>query len=265
MGKAEERRLAMSTLLNAMVKNGNKDFGPVLTGIGKRFLATPEGERGSIFSTAAVNTDFMDSIPMRGISRSSDFSLADLRSGQPTTVYLCIPEGRLGSHYRWLRMIVQLACLVLEEMGPALRDGRPPVLLMLDEFASLGRMPVMERAAAYLPGFGVKLWAALQDIKQLHPYGDAAETFLGNAGLVQCWANTDPATVEYIAKRLDKLMMPFEVAQTFARENNNQLLMFAGKQPAAAMRLSHDDVAEVKERSTELAWALERERSKGRR
>jgi hypothetical protein len=32
---------------------------------------------------------------------------------------------------------------------------------------SLGPAPIMEQAVAYFPGFGVKLWVALQDLGQL--------------------------------------------------------------------------------------------------
>ena len=80
---------------------------------------------------------------------------------------------------------------VLEKMGTYPRD-RPPILFMMEEFATLGHMEIMERAAAYFPGFGVKLWAVLQDTTQLQRYYTASwETFLGNAGLIQCFANGD--------------------------------------------------------------------------
>jgi len=99
-------------------------------------------------STAAAQTDFLDSLPLRAISRRSDFPLRSLRGARPTTIYLCLPVGRMESHYRWLRLIVQLACTVLEKMGTYPRD-RPPILFMMEEFATLGHMEIMERAAAY--------------------------------------------------------------------------------------------------------------------
>ncbi len=178
----DENRLGVDTLLQAMAgKQGM--FGGILAAIGNRFLGTPHTERGSIFSTAATNTDFLDSLPLRRISRRSDFKLVALRSDRPTTIYLCLPVGRLQSHFRWLRLIVQMACTVLEQLGTYPRD-RPPILFMMEEFATLGHMEIMERAAAYFPGFGVKLWAILQDTTQLQRYyQNSWETFLGNAVL----------------------------------------------------------------------------------
>jgi type IV secretion system protein VirD4 len=228
-----------------MSKAGNR-FGGILAAIGNRFLSTPQTERGSIFSTAAAQTDFLDSLPLREISRHSDFRLASLRGGRPTTIYLCLPVGRMESHYRWLRLVVQMACTVLEQMGTYPRN-RPPILFMMEEFATLGHMEIMERAAAYFPGFGVKLWAVLQDTTQLQRYYNSSwETFLGNAGLVQCFANGDQSTLDYIARRLERIVAPFELRTAFSRQRFSQLLMIEGEPPAAAMRLEHEDVAAIR-------------------
>ena len=248
----DENKLAIETLLRAMSKAGNR-FGGILAAIGNRFLGTPQTEHGSIFSTAAAQTDFLDSLPLREISEHSDFRLASLRGDRPTTIYLCLPVGRMESHYRWLRLVVQMACTVLEQMGTYPRN-RPPILFMMEEFATLGHMEIMERAAAYFPGFGVKLWAVLQDTTQLERYYNSSwETFLGNAGLVQCFANGDQSTLDYIARRLERLVAPFELRTAFSRQRFSQLLMIEGEPPAAAIRLEHEDVAEI--RAEAVRWA----------
>jgi type IV secretion system protein VirD4 len=238
-----------------MSRAGNR-FGGVLAAIGNRFLGTPLTERGSIFSTAAAQTDFLESLPLREISRRSDFSLCELRSDRPTTIYLCLPVGRMVSHYRWLRLVVQMACTILERFGAYPRD-RTPILFMMEEFATLGHLEIMERAAAYFPGFGIKLWAVLQDTTQLQRYyQNGWETFLGNAGLLQCFANGDQSTLEYISKRLAKLMHPIELRTAFARRQFSQLLMMEGEPPAAGVRLEHADVATIREQTTQGARAL---------
>jgi type IV secretion system protein VirD4 len=184
---------AIRTLLNRMAAMGDR-FGGIPAAIGSRFSQTPLTERGSIFSTAAAQTDFLDSLVLRQTLRHSDFSLATLRSDRPATIFLCLPVGHMERHARWLRLIVQLSCTVLEGLGPYPRT-RPPVLFLMEELATLGRMEIMERAAAYFPGFGVKLWVILQDITQLQRYCKTGwETFLGNAGLLQLFANGDEET-----------------------------------------------------------------------
>jgi type IV secretion system protein VirD4 len=241
----DANNFAMLTLLEKM-RQIDAPFGAVAAGIANRLSKTPLTERGSIFSTAAVHTDFIDSLLLSRTLRHSDFRLADLRGDRPTTIFLCLPVGRMEQHFRWLRLIVQLACTKLEGLGPYPRD-RARILLMLEEFASLGHMAFMERASAYFPGFGVKPWFILQDITQLKKVYKAWESFLGNSGLVQLFANGDGETIDYVSRRLGKLVAPWELETGFAREHESQLLLIKGKAPAAASRLSHDDVARIRQ------------------
>jgi type IV secretion system protein VirD4 len=239
---------AIKTLLNRMAAMGDR-FGGIPAAIGSRFSQTPLVERGSIFSTAAAQTDFLDSLVLRKTLRHSDFRLATLRSDRPATIFLCLPVGRMERHSRWLRMIVQLTCTVLEGLGPYPRT-RPPILFMMEEFATLGHMEIMERAAAYFPGFGVKLWVILQDITQLQRYYKTGwETFLGNAGLLQLFANGDEETLRYAAGRLERLIAPFELRSAFSRQRFSQLLLMEGLPAAAALRLEHSDVEMIRERA----------------
>jgi type IV secretion system protein VirD4 len=248
-------KLAVNTLLRTMANAGSR-FGGILAAIGNRFASTPLTERGSIFSTAAAQTDFLDSLPLRAMSRHSDFRLRSLRSERPTTIYLCLPVGRMESHSRWLRLVVQMACVVLEQMGNYPRD-RPPILFMMEEFPVLGHMEIMERAAAYFPGFGIKLWAILQDTTQLQRYyHNSWETFLGNAGLIQCFANGDQSTLDYLARRLERLIVPFELRAAFSRQRFSQLLLIEGEPPAAAIRLEHQDVGAIRQ------WAIQQARQR---
>jgi hypothetical protein len=158
-------------------------------------------------------------------------------------------------HSRWLRLIVQLTCTVLEGLGPYPRT-RPPILFMMEEFATLGHMEIMERAAAYFPGFGIKLWVILQDITQLQRYYKTGwETFLGNAGLLQLFANGDEETLRYAAGRMEKLIAPFELRTAFSRQRFSQLLLMEGMPPAAALRLEHGDVEMIRKRAQAASQA----------
>jgi type IV secretion system protein VirD4 len=239
---------AVKTLLRLMARPGR--LGPyarIMASVGNRFLNTPQTELGSILSTAAAQTDFLDSLPLRRTLYRSDFRLSMLRADRPTTIFLSLPVGRMERHYRYQRLVVQLACTALEQMGPYPRD-RSPVLFMLEEFATLGYMKIMEHAAAYFPGFGLKPLILLQNIGQLTGnYKSSWQTILGNAGLVQLFANGDDDTLRYAAERMGRLIEPFELRIAFARERFTQLLLMQGLPPAAALRLDHADVARIRE------------------
>lgn len=239
-------RNLMEGLLRAMADSGSR-FGGILSAMGNRFLGSvAREERASIFSTAAAHTDFIDSLELRKTLTSSDFRLEELRNGPPTTIFLCLGIRHMTEHFRWLRLVIQRACNILEKLGRYPRD-RHPILFMMEEFPTLGRMEIMERAAAYLPGYGVKLWVVLQNLSQLQlHYPTTWETFFGNAGVIQCFANGDDEILEYLSRRLEKLLEPFELRTTFARKNFSQLLLFEGEAPAAALRLEHHDVGQIR-------------------
>lgn len=200
--KGDESR-AFQFLLDNMLDNEN--FRGVIQGAAQTLDDMADEERGSVLSTARRNTEFLDSMPMYGVLEKSTLVISDLkRAAGGVSIYLCLPAERMATHGRWLRLMI---ALTLETMY---RDPQPPktghpVLFLLEEFAALGHLESIEKAAGYAAGFGVKLWAILQDLAQLKKhYSDGWETFLGNAGVVQLFGNSDLTTLDYISKRLGK-------------------------------------------------------------
>jgi type IV secretion system protein VirD4 len=244
----DQSSVAMDALFGRLVAMGPR-FGGIAAALGNRLRQMAPIERSGVFSTAATHTDFLDSLPLRAVLRHSDFSLKALRADKPATIFMCLPVARMERHSRWMRIVVQLACTTLETMGIYPRT-RQPIIFLMEEFAQLGYMPLMESGAAYFPGFGVKLWAILQDITQLRRhYPRSWETFLGNSGLVQLFANGDEETLRYAERRLGKLITPFELRTAFSRERFSQLLLMQGKPPAASLRLDHTDIDRLRARA----------------
>ena len=225
-------------------------------------------ERSSVLSTAIVQTDFLDSAAMKSVLAKSDFTLASLKD-TPSTVYLSLPAGRMGTHSRWLRLMIALTIEAMER-----HKVRPhhPVLILMDELHALGPMQVIERAAGLIAGYGVRLWPILQDLTQIkRDYKESWETFLGNAGLTQWFGINDLTTLEYLSKRLGQttlnvisqgeisrgqamkgfsgrslsrqvvdLMSPEEISRYFSRQSGRQLVLWPGSDPIAMQRLDYD-------------------------
>ena len=247
------------------------DFGGVIAGVGGTMKGKPKGEKGSIISTAVEQTAFLDSDPMESHLGESDFATLRQLKRAPTTIYLVLPASRMATHFRWLRVIITLAMAALENEKNRLEL---PVLFILEEFPQLGYMKQIEAAAGLMAGYGVKIWSVLQDLSQLKSqYRDSWETFIGNAGVMQAFGNTDTTTLDYISHKLGNtalkerksmgatpstlgqgglisqenatnvpLLAPFEVAQYGVRDGGKQFIMFAGKPPAYIDRLSHEEV-----------------------
>jgi len=207
-----------------MMLMGRQDaFHGVIAGAAALLMDVGDRERGSMISTARRNTSFIDSPGMRRMLTESSFSLDDLKQAQEgLSLYLCLPARRLETHGRWLRTVVMLALGHMERLGQRPATGHP-VLFLLDEFATLGHMESLEKAAAFIAGYGVKLWIVLQDLNQLRAnYKDRWETFLGNAGIIQFFGNADKTTLEYISKRLGEMEMRQETTGSSESENESQ-------------------------------------------
>ena len=226
-------------------------------------------EKSGVISTAVEQTDFLDSPPIGRCLARSDFDLTDLKR-ERVTVYLCLPAGRMATHSRWLRIIINLAVEAMER-EPIV--PKFPVLFMMDEFAVLDHLSSIEKAAGQIAGFGVKLWPILQDLTQLKSiYKDRWETFMGNAGMLQFFGNNDLTSMDYASKRLGKstilqvskgeisveqgaggftgestqlhmaeLMTSDEVGRFFSRQSNAQLLLWPGADPIALDRSKYFD------------------------
>lgn len=245
-------------------------FDGVVGNIGASFLGKLEAggrELQGILSTAQEQTAPLDDIIR--ITDVSDFRLSDLHKGN-LSLFLVLPGMRMGTHYRWLRLVVQQALNAVER-NPVPRGGLP-VWFVLEEFPSLGHMRSIETAAGLMAGFGVKLWAVLQDLTQLQThYPKSWETFLGNAGFIQAFGNSDVTTTEHLSKLLGmtqvmdrhdirvsgsalshgdtgrrenprsvRLLDPYEITRCFARETNRQLIIVPGRPPLYMNRLPRD-------------------------
>ena len=163
------------------------------------FYERADRERDSVLSTVRRHLHFLGYDKVQKCLRGSSFDLRDLKRKQ-MTIYLSLPAMRMGTCSRLLRLFVNLtlASMEMEKVRP-----RYPVLMCLDEFAVLGTMKVLEDAAGQIAGLGCKLWPVLQDLGQLKSlYGDRWETFLGNAGILQFYGNSDLTTLEWISQRL---------------------------------------------------------------
>lgn len=182
----------------------NKKFGGVIEAAARVLARMGDNERGGVLSTAERMLSFLKyEGPRRLFTDAMPFDLAELKTApEGCTIYVCLPVSRLSTHAAMIRMLIQQTITIMERTKGQPQTGFP-VLLLLDEFATLGHMRVIEDAAGYMAGFGVKLWAILQDLGQLKSlYRDRWETFLNNAGVLLAWGNADLTTQEYLSKRL---------------------------------------------------------------
>mgnify|MGYP003386172654 CR=1 FL=1 len=194
-----EGRVTGRKALFALLRACTGHYGNAVAGMGAHFADMAEREIASVLSTALTQLEFLESEDMERVLQSSRMRLSDLKT-ERATVYLCLPAMRMGTHARWLRVLINLALVAMERTRST---SSVPVLTILDEFPVLGHMKSVETAAGLMAGFGVKLWVVVQDLTQLRRlYEHSWETFIGNAGVATFWSNTDKFTLEHVSERL---------------------------------------------------------------
>lgn len=162
-----------------------------------RIRAQDEKTRSGIFATADQHTRFLDSPAMVESLSKTSFDLWQLGL-IPSTVYLVLPPDRLASHGRWMALLIGSALRGLLRR-PKETVGR--VLFLLDEFAALRRLPVIEECIAYARAYSISLWMLVQDLSQLKGlYPNSWETLIGNTRILQAFGTADEFTAEYLSK-----------------------------------------------------------------
>lgn len=182
----------------------NENVADFIIGAAESIIAMGHNERGGVLSTARRNTRFLGTPKIRKAFETTSFDIDALKtSPQGMTVYLCLPARMFPTHARFLRLIVSLMLFRMEEIGLEKPASGHSVLFILDEFASLGHLEMLEKAAGLMAGYGVKLWPIVQDLTQMKKhYRESWETFLANAGTMTFFANSDLTTLEWLSKRM---------------------------------------------------------------
>ena len=134
----------------------------------------------------------------------NDFDLRELRS-RPISIYVGVNPDDLHRLRPVLALFFQQAIGLqtrkLPEHEPTLKHQ---VLMLLDEFTALGRIPIVAESISYLPGYNVRVLLVIQTPAQLREvYGpNGAEIMLKSLGARIVFAPKDFADAREISDEL---------------------------------------------------------------
>jgi len=144
-----------------------------------------ERTRPSVLSTAVT---YLKALGSQSVARSlerSTISLRDVVEGKPLSVFLVIPPEKLESHRALLRVWVAtlLTAITRRKHIPSQRT-----LIILDETAQLGTLPLLRQAVTLLRGYGAQIWTFWQDLSQLKQlYPQDWPSIINNAAVLQAF------------------------------------------------------------------------------
>ncbi len=169
-------------------------------------LAKADKEMSGVVSTVTANLGLYRDPVVAYNTRVSDFKIEDLMTREnPVDLYLVISPADIARIRPLLRIFTtQFLGRLTERMefgGGGTKAGyKHRLLLLMDEFTSLGKLPIIEQAIAYMAGYGVKGYFIVQDTKQLNGVYGQDNALMANCHIRIAYAPNIPETAEYLSK-----------------------------------------------------------------
>lgn len=198
LGRVRDIVCQDDTRLRQTLQKMYKHPDPVVRSTASRTALKEDKLLSSVMASVQSHTHFLDSPRIRESLSKSTFSFEEMKT-DPISIFLILPADRLKTFDRWLRLLIQQA-ITVNARNIAVKPAKP-ILFMLDEMPSLGRLPALEQAFSLMAGFGMQLWGICQDLSQLaRIYGDNGwQTFISNSGVIQYFGSRDKMTAEYFS------------------------------------------------------------------
>jgi type IV secretion system protein VirD4 len=175
---------------------------PVVAQAARAMLSKSDPEMSSVMSTAQAALTLWADPVVSANTATSDFSISDLmNAASPVSLYLVVPPSddlRLRPLIRL--MLQQFGRRLTEKMefGDGKRAYKHKLLLLLDEFPSLGRLSFFQTALAYSAGYGIKCMMICQSLAQLEEAYGQNNSILDNAHIRMTYT----ANCEKTARRI---------------------------------------------------------------
>lgn len=156
----------------------------------------------SLLMTSGLDT--WDNRAIDAATATSDFSFRDIRR-RPHAIYLVVESEMIRPLAPLIRLFFSDLIASLQAHEPA--DDEPwPVMIMLDEFDRLGKMPIVAESIKTLRAFGGNLAIVTQTIPALDEiYGENTRRSLqGGAGVKLYLTPSEQKTIEELSQAAGK-------------------------------------------------------------
>ncbi|HSQ97849.1 MAG TPA: type IV secretory system conjugative DNA transfer family protein [Rickettsiales bacterium] len=167
------------------------------------YLQKPDKERGSVTSTAASALDLWANPLVDAATMKSDFNIGTFRV-TPTSLFVGISPSNVTRLQPLLQIFYQQCASIFTKRLPDKKKEKCRVMMLLDEFPTLGKMEEIKSGIAYYRGYWVKLFLITQDTEQLKAIYETSgmNSFLSNCKFRITYAANNVDTAKYISDLL---------------------------------------------------------------
>src|SRR5208283_3286225 len=147
---------------------------PIVARAMRSMLDKSPNERSGVISEVKGFLELYRDPVIAANTAVSDFRITDLMNHQqPVSLYIVVPLAHKNSLKPVIRlMLAQILHRLTENLefrnGRAVTGYRHRLLLMIDEFPSLGRLDVFAESLSLVAGYGIKACLIAQDLSQIH-------------------------------------------------------------------------------------------------
>lgn len=164
------------------------------------YLQKPDKERGSVTSTANSSLELWANPLIDTTTATSDFNLHEFKLS-PHTAYIGLTPDNISRLKPLMGMFYQQAASFFTAKMPRPNE-KFGVLLMMDEFPTLGKMEQFLAGIAYFRGYRVRLFLIIQDTEQLKGIYEESgmNSFLSNSTYRITFAANNMETANLISQ-----------------------------------------------------------------
>lgn len=166
------------------------------------YLQKPDKERGSVTSTANSSLELWANPLVDTTTATSDFNLHEFKVS-PHTCYVGLTPDNISRLKPLMNMFYQQAAAFFTAKMPQPHE-KYGILMMMDEFPTLGKMEQFLAGIAYFRGYRVRLFLIIQDTEQLKGIYEenGMNSFLSNATYRITFAANNIQTANLISQLL---------------------------------------------------------------
>lgn len=166
------------------------------------YLQKPDKERGSVTSTANSSLELWSNPLIDTTTATSDFNLHEFKT-ITHTAYIGLTPDNIHRLKPLMNMFYQQAAAFFTSKLPQPHE-KFGILMMMDEFPTLGKMEQFLAGIAYFRGYRVRLFLIIQDTQQLKGIYEESgmNSFLSNSTYRITFAANNMETANLISQLL---------------------------------------------------------------
>ena len=168
-----------------------------------------EKVRSDIMQTVQSKLNLFRDPLIANSTSHSDFKLSDFyESDVPITLYLTVPFGQIDRIAPVFKLLIDF--ILRRFSSGELRAGEKdkslkiPILFLLDEFSSLGKMEFISRSMGILAGLGMRFFIVVQMYTQILDLYGQHNTFMANCRYKIIYAPQEQSDCEMFSKMMGK-------------------------------------------------------------